>query len=87
MKEASKTIGNKNEAGIAVELGNKNGEKIEKLQTFDLTYFIGKVISTMMVHKIISYFMQFLNIFNFFVKSFDNKFDTREKLFSKSYLY
>ena len=53
MKEASKTIGNKNEAGTAVELGDKNGEKIEILQTFDLTYFIGKVISTMMVHKII----------------------------------
>ena len=87
MKEASKTIGNKNEAGITVELGDKNGEKIEKLQTFDLTYFVGKVISMMMVHKIIQYFMQFLNIFNFLVKSFDNKFGTREKLFSKSYLY
>ena len=42
MAEALKNFATKKQVENAFELGYKNREKIEKLQTFDLSYFVGK---------------------------------------------
>ena len=41
MAEASKIFVTKKQVKNALDLRNKNREKIKKLQTFDLRYFIG----------------------------------------------
>ena len=42
MKKAAKTLSSKTEASNALDLGNKNKKKIEKLQAFVSSYFLGK---------------------------------------------
>ena len=42
MKEATKSLATKTQADTALEIANKNGEKIKtNLQVFDLSYFNG----------------------------------------------
>ena len=40
--------------------GNQNEEKIEKLQRFDLSYFLGKTFLAIMVFKICFFINQYL---------------------------
>ena len=42
MKEAAKTLSSKTGASNALDLEDKNKKNIEKLQTFDSSYFLGK---------------------------------------------
>ena len=43
MKESEKGLSSKPEVNSVLNLGNKNREKYKKLQTFDLSYFVGKI--------------------------------------------
>ena len=42
MAEALKNLTTKSQVKTALDLGDKNMEKIKKLQTFDLSFFVGE---------------------------------------------
>lgn len=43
MKQLEKGLSNKPEVNSVLNFGDKNREKYKKLQTFDLSYFVGKI--------------------------------------------
>ena len=42
MKEAAKNLVSKSQVDTSIDTADKNREKMKKLQTFDLSYFVGK---------------------------------------------
>ena len=46
MKEATKNVASKNQVDAALDIADKNGKKIKRLQTFDLSYFNGRSPAT-----------------------------------------
>ena len=42
MKEAVKSLASRSQVDNALDVGGKNIKNIEKLQTFDSSYFLGK---------------------------------------------
>lgn len=53
MKEAKKTFASKSQVDAALDTAGKNREKIKQLQTFDLSYFVGKCYFDNDGHQII----------------------------------
>ena len=48
MKEAARSFASNNQADNALDIANKNRERIKKFQTFDLSYFNGRTYLIMM---------------------------------------
>ena len=48
---AKANLATNSNVGTISQRANKNKEKIEKLQTFDLSYFLGKIFLVMMIFK------------------------------------